>query len=937
MSKIFRTFARKFACRNGGRYLSSPTTETQAEKQEIEPIKKVSKTTKMQKTDMLWYEKCFSWLQKNENIHYVMRSAFLMFAIIYVCLELNDKWQPFLNKYIVIPYLNISTGWGIALLCLCTLTAIIWGVYIGIHNTRIRWRRSLPPMAIILFLYIYYRFISNSYIFLPIDWSLKFVDWGVILLLLLSIELLITEIICHKISKRESESNYVYDGAIEQEEQDILDYSQKAKNAAGDLKKFDISEHSWSIGVTGQWGTGKTSYINLILENLPPSEYDIIKFNPRGSKDISTIQEDALNLLSEKLKVYYIGLSSLFTDYINALQLIDSTGWLKKAFSAYCHADIGSKKEKLNEALKNLPKKVVFVIDDFDRLTKEEIIEVLKLLDNNADFSNIIYITAYDKEYVEKQFAENNASQNHCCFVDKFFNVEWNTPLRYYYSIYDYIITHLKDIADTTQYGYDISEINNAGFYQNIVKKHIPTMRDAKRLVNLFQSDYQLVRGEVDVIDFLLITVIKYRYRGEYTALFNCEYLVGGANETLVYDEKKVENSDSKEIIKYLFGHNSSSDRPRRIYQKKSFYNYFTDHICNILNLPELAALFSKDIAIVEKWIKVWSIDKNTFAEVVDYIGYRKNFLNSPESIFRYIDVVLLLNGYANSSISNLYAKQVVLKTELLKDYYEVYPNDFNREKLYAHIVNYFNKKELLQGDISLLRDMYLAEEEQLNKLVVLNREEIQNIITEHFEVYAQQTNNFDEYGMDFLYACIDRIETSTRYIILKKSCCDMARQLIEKSPAYYIEHFVRLLYISSHADSNSITCEPFWKQIFGTPENLHHFISSKELDDFKKIKGVRNFWEIYTANNYNPIEFISQGNVQKIIDNDLVIPMNKLHQLRKCKTELDKIISNSDHDMVIIYKKELEAIKANVDMISLNIQLKSQLATDIENILRRM
>lgn len=890
----------------------------------------------MQKEDRT-YKKCFLWLKENANIHYLTRFVFLFFAIVYVCLEFGNKWQPYLNKYIVTPYLNISTNWGIALFILCTIATILWGIFIGTHKTRICWRHNIPWIIIILFLYIYFRFFSDSYVFLPNEWNFKFVDWGIVLFSLFWIDLVITEIVCRSISKK-NESSFVYDSAIEHKEQDILDFSDKAKIAAEDLKRFDVSEHSWSIGVTGKWGSGKTSYINLILENLSPKEYDIIKFNPRGSKDISTIQEDALNLLSEKLKVYYIGLSSLFKDYINALQLIDSTGWIEKAFSAYRHSDVGNKKERLNAALKNLPKKVIFVIDDFDRLTREEIIEVLKLLDNNADFSNIIYITAYDKDYVEKQLAEDNASQNDCCFVDKFFNVEWNVPLRYYYNIYDYIINQLKDVVDTTQFGYDISEINNAGFYLNIVKKHIPTMRDAKRLINLFQSDYQLVRGEVDVIDFLLITIIKYRYRSEYNALFNYEYLVRGANKTLVYDEKQVEKARSKEIIKQLFSATGSSNRPRRIYQEISFHNYFTDHIGNMLTLPQLATLFTEDISLVEKCIQRWSMYKNSSAEVADYIDYKKKFLDSPESLFRYIDIVLLFNGYANSSISNMYAKQVVFETELLKDFYGVYPNDFNREKLYSHIVKYYEKGELLLGDISLLRDMYLAEEEQQSKLVILDREEIQKIITEHFENYTQHTNSFDEYGMNFLYACIDHVEASTKYIILKKSCCDKGRQLIEKYPAYYIEHFVRLLYISSHPDSNSITCEPFWKQIFGTPEKLRKFIFSKKLDDTPQIKRVRNFWEIYAANDYRPIEFINQGDVQKIIDNDLVIPIGKLQQLRRCETELNKIRATSDNNIVSIrYKEKLKALKEKVEAISLKITLKVQLSNDIELILINM
>lgn len=282
-----------------------------------------------------------------------------------------------------------------------------------------------------------------------------------------------------------------------------------------------------------------------------------------------------------------------------------------------------------------MPKKVVFVIDDFDRLTQDKIIEVLKLLDNNANFPNVIYITAYDKQYVKKQFEQFNNYQGESCFVDKFFNVEWNIPLRHYYGIYNYIISQLRTIVDTTQFGYDISEINTIGYYSDVFQKYIPTMRDAKRLINLFQSDYQVVRGEVDVIDFLLLSIIKYRFRDEYSALFRLEYLINGANNTLVYSKDKSEKITCKDIVERLFSANVTKSRPRRIYQRESFYNYFVDHINNTLRLPQLAKLFTMDLNRIETTIKEWSEDAKAMSELLSYIDSRRQQIESAEELFK--------------------------------------------------------------------------------------------------------------------------------------------------------------------------------------------------------------------------------------------------------------------------------------------------------------
>ena len=54
-------------------------------------------------------------------------------------------------------------------------------------------------------------------------------------------------------------------------------------------------------------------------------------------------------------------------------------------------------KDKINTAIKRLPKRIIVIIEDFDRLLANEIIEVFKLIDGNASFTNLIFITAYDK------------------------------------------------------------------------------------------------------------------------------------------------------------------------------------------------------------------------------------------------------------------------------------------------------------------------------------------------------------------------------------------------------------------------------------------------------------------------------------------------------------------------------------------------------------
>ena len=141
----------------------------------------------------------------------------------------------------------------------------------------------------------------------------------------------------------------------------------------------------------------------------------------------------------------------------------------------------------------------------------------------------------------------------------------------------------------------------------------------------------------------------------------------------------------------------------------------------------------------------------------------------------------------------------------------------------------------------------------------------------------------------------------------------------------------------SSHADSNAITCEPFWEQIFESSTELNQLISSKKLNNVKNIIQVRNFWEIYIANDYKPIEFVNQGVVQGIINNNLVAQISQLEKLKTYESQLQEMIINPDDKMnykvSTSNKDDIARIKQNIDDIKLNIALKYKLLRDIEHI----
>jgi len=148
-----------------------------------------------------------------------------------------------------------------------------------------------------------------------------------------------------------------------------------------------------------------------------------------------------------------------------------------------------------------------------------------------------------------------------------------------------------------------------------------------------------------------------------------------------------------------------------------------------------------------------------------------------------------------------------------------------------------------------------------------------------------------------------------------------MVLHAIESKPDEYIKDFVFLAGVSSSPDWNSITCDPFWRQIFLSAENIKDFIFNEKLDSLTNIERVRNFWLLFEANNYEPIEFQNQGPVQAKIDSDLVTERKLLDEILNIESVINSITISKDSfvDTYRVLKESLEQLSSNTLHIKKN------------------
>ena len=309
------------------------------------------------------------------------------------------------------------------------------------------------------------------------------------------------------------------DDAIEDEKEDWLCFSVMAKVVRKNLKALDLSKGALTVGVMAPWGRGKSSFINLLRKGLEGDGGIIISFNPRGSKSVSSIPEDFFDSFAKELSRHYLGFSLLLARYTKHIGLLNQYTWTRPLGSLLTLLLPGKEQEAVNRTLRELGKRVYVLLDDLDRLSAEEILEVLKLMDRNASFSNTVFITAYDKDYVNNVLKKHlDHGLNHS-FIDKY--ISWEIPL----PVPDKeILRQLMRIVLPMKVKDDYSEVyeeiqrawKEVG---GIVVESLDSVRDLKRYLNLMIPRYNEMKGVVHPDECFLLYLLCYKDLGVYTAL----------------------------------------------------------------------------------------------------------------------------------------------------------------------------------------------------------------------------------------------------------------------------------------------------------------------------------------------------------------------------------------------------------------------------------
>jgi len=305
------------------------------------------------------------------------------------------------------------------------------------------------------------------------------------------------------------------------------------------------------VSLNGDWGSGKTTLVNLVLHYVSEQSASaseaapvVVRFNPWQWSGQDRLFEAFFSEIGEvlgrrnpgkagaelaaKWKRFgaLSGVGRRTAEWVEAGATTVAAGsvvtgnssvaagassvagaakWAKSFFSttedvssAATEAHAAAKTETLSEvrdALKQMllamPAPLVVVVDDIDRLTKEQVRMMMQLVKANADFANVVYLLLYQKNIVAHALDEVTCEKGQD-FLKKIVQVELDVPGAPDHKLREMLGSGVDKIWRPARFPWDVERKERwRRLFEDAVWPYFETPRDVKRFLGVLDFYFE--------------------------------------------------------------------------------------------------------------------------------------------------------------------------------------------------------------------------------------------------------------------------------------------------------------------------------------------------------------------------------------------------------------------------------------------------------------
>jgi hypothetical protein len=268
------------------------------------------------------------------------------------------------------------------------------------------------------------------------------------------------------------------DNPAQQRQDDEFNRWPFSKRLADTIAAFDASEGAPVLGLFGQWGYGKSTILNFIKYELKQEHAEKVvpfEFNPWLFKD-----QEAL------LKEFFDGLAKTID------QSLGCAGKRAGEFLA-----------KYGGALQ---------ADDLDRLDRDDIMTMLKLVRISANFPHVIYVLAFDDEMVARAAGDKYGGGTEWGrqFLEKIIQYPFSLPAIHPDRLVEFVLRRAKEactFAEIVLSDDDWQILRR--LTRDSLSARLTTPRQAIRYANALRFALPMLRGEVDPLTQMIVEGLR--------------------------------------------------------------------------------------------------------------------------------------------------------------------------------------------------------------------------------------------------------------------------------------------------------------------------------------------------------------------------------------------------------------------------------------------
>ncbi len=400
------------------------------------------------------------------------------------------------------------------------------------------------------------------------------------------------------------------------------------------------------FGIYGEWGAGKTTLMNFVktklLENGTKDNICIVDFNPWLINEQKAILTDFFNSISKnatgKIQDFFQKYGKTISFIAGGVGefLLPGVKFQKRingamdAITTYTR-EVSQQKQDIIDEIEKSGQHYLIFIDDIDRLDKDEVHTVFRLIRQVADFPNTTYVVAMDPIIVAKSLSDffGGSIEDGKRFIDKIIQVPIQIP-----AIDAYVFKQaIGKYVFPLWCGYGNSDTKGLDDVCDKLQTLFTNMRQLKKYVNQMYFVLPTLSGEVNRSDLFLLQAIRtvdvqayYKIYESRESLLKEGFLLkkeelkekyDTAIESIVSGINEPLKSKIRSLIKGLFDNQAfDADKDKKLYSKYFFNAYFIQDVPhNIIPNREIMNFCSQVNSLEDEQVIEWLDDK--------YVNYK--------------------------------------------------------------------------------------------------------------------------------------------------------------------------------------------------------------------------------------------------------------------------------------------------------------------------